>query len=330
VIWASTLVAMLVVATQGSSPSRSAVPLQSYDTLRSGDGRVSVVYRPEARSRAETLLRYFDESLPLPGLPVGVPMRAEIVLAPSEALFERAVGARVPEWGAAVAIPAESRIVLPGYGSNRGRWNEPRTLRHEWAHLGLHGYLDGLRIPRWFSEGYAEWASGGWNWEGGWKLRLLLARDGSRLDSLDLRWPRSRTQAEAAYLLSASAVEYLATASSDRALEIFLTRWREMEDFEAAFRVTFGQTSGNFESDWKKFVKRRYGWLFVLSHSAVFWAVLTLASVLMWRTRRAGRRLQMARLRASEIPERPAYWLPLDGAGGMSLAAKGKVTRPPG
>jgi hypothetical protein len=328
-----TVVAMMVVVTGGAHPIQAAVQtvgqIQPYEVLASSDDRVTVLFRPEARERAETLLLYFTEAAPLPGLPSDLPRRAEIVLAPSETLFEEAVGGRVPEWGAAVAIPSEFRIVLPGFGSSRGPWNDPRTLRHEWAHLGLHGYLRGLRVPRWFSEGYAEWASGGWSWSEGWRLRLLLAREGNRLDSLDLRWPRSRTQAEAAYLLSASAVEYLATGTSERALEIFLSRWRETENFEAAFRSTFGQSSGKFEGNWKKFVKRRYGWLFVLSHSAVFWAVLSVASVLMWRTRRGRRRLQMAGLRAREIPELPAYWLPPPGEGGMGLADGKGVARPP-
>lgn len=323
-----TFVALFVVAAEGASPVQPPVQpqAQQYDTLRSTTRGVSVLYRPEAVGRAETLLRFFEASLPLPGLPPGVPTRVEIVLAPSELLFGEAVGGRVPEWGAAVAIPGLSRIVLPGYGSDRGRWNEPQTLRHEWAHLGLHEYLEGLRVPRWFSEGYAEWASGGWSWSEGWRLRLLLARDGSRLDSLDLRWPRSRTEAQSAYLLSASAVEYLARGTSERGLEIFLARWREMEDFEGAFRSTFGLTTGRFENDWKKFVKRRYGWLFVLSHSAVFWAVLTMASVLMWRTRRRHRRLQMAHLRAREISDLPAYWLPPGSNGGTGLAGTHGVT----
>lgn len=319
------MIRLLTFAAVWVLAAEAASQVQPYDTLRSTTRDVSVLYRPEAVERAESLLRYFEASPQLPGLPPGVPTRAEIVLAPSEALFEEAVGGRVPEWGAAVAIPDLSRIVLPGFGSDRGTWNSPQTLRHEWAHLGLYEYLEGLRVPRWFSEGYAEWASGGWDWSEGWRLRLLLARDGSRLDSLDLRWPRSRTEAQSAYLLSASAMEYLATGTSERGLEIFLSRWREMGDFERAFRSTFGLTSGRFESDWKKFVKRRYGWLFVLSHSAVFWAVLSAASVLMWRTRRGRRRLQMARLRASEIPELPAYWLPPDGDGGMGLAGTQSV-----
>ena len=91
--------------------------------------------------------------------------------------------------------------------------------------------------------------------------------------------------------------------------------------FEASFRSTFGVTTGQFEEDWKEYVKDRYGWLFVLSHSAIFWLVLTLGSVLLWRIRRHRNRLKMARLRAREIPERPAYWLVGGTAGGPAPGA---------
>jgi len=324
------LAAVLLTASRGTAQT----PGPAYDTLRDSSDRIRVLHTAPAADRARALLDYFSGMAPLPGLPVGVPREAEIVLAPSEKAFASAAGGRVPEWGAAVAVPSETRSVLPGYGSDRGRWNEPHTLRHEWAHLGLHGYLEGLRIPRWISEGYAEWASGGWAWTQSWKLRVALAGRGGSLDSLALSWPRGRTAAESAYLLAGSAVEYLASSTSERGLEIFFRRWRETGDFQNSFRQTFGVTTGQFEEDWKKYVKRRYGWLFVLSHSAVFWALLALSSFLLWRIRRHRNRLKMASLRAREIPDRPAYWLPPDQNrptdSGTGLATEDPTTRPPG
>ncbi len=55
-------------------------------------------------------------------------------------------------------------------------------------------------------------------------------------------------------------------------------------------------------------MRRRYGWLFVLSHSAVFWLTLTLALLVLVRIRRGRDREAMARLRATEPPDQPAYW----------------------
>jgi hypothetical protein len=46
----------------------------------------------------------------------------------------------------------------------------------------------------------------------------------------------------------------------------------------------------------------------VLSHSTVFWLTLALALLVMARVRRARKREGMARLRAGEPPDQPAWW----------------------
>lgn len=303
---------LLCVAAISPPPLPDAPPDQDasvYSALtRAG---ITVHYATGDSLRAERLLNLLVNAPDLPGLPPGLPAAADVYLAASEADLLEFAGGRVPEWSAGVAIPSTGTIVLPMYAGDRTRgWSEERVLRHEWAHLGLHEYLRGLRIPRWFSEGYAEWASGGWNAAEGWRLRIAMA--GGRtppLDSLALRWPGDRASAEVAYMLSATAVEYLVAASGERGLALFLSRWRERTSFEAALRGTFGVTSGQLEEDWGRYVRRRYGWLLVLSQSLVFWALLgTLLAVMVVVRRRRGR-WRMARLRAAELPDDPAFWL---------------------
>jgi hypothetical protein len=201
-------------------------------------------------------------------------------------------------------------MVVPGFGSQRTRgWSEARVIRHERAHLGLHQFLTGLQVPRWFDEGYAEWASGGWTPTEGWRLRVAFAMGNAPpLDSLVLDWPRDRASAQLAYLLSATALEYLVRESGERGLRLFLERWREQGSFNRAFRRTYGVTLGQFEEDWKKYVRRQYGWLFVLSHSVIFWLTLALALLVMVRIRRGRDREAFARLRAGEPPDEPAFW----------------------
>ena len=272
---------------------------------------VTVHYSPGDSLRAERVLGLLEGFAGLPGIPPGLPSEARVYLAPSEAAFEALAGGAVPEWGAGVALPSARTIVLPLFAGDRTRGgSEARVIRHEWAHLGLHEYLEGLRVPRWFSEGYAEWASGGWNAAEGWRLRLAMA--GGRtppLDSLALDWPADRASAEIAYMLSATAVEYLVTGSGERGMALFLARWREGKSFEGALRGTFGVTSGQLEGDWNKYVRRRYGWLLVLSQSLVFWAFLGIVLAGMVVVRRRRSRLRMARLRATEPPDDPAFWL---------------------
>ncbi|NNF27546.1 MAG: hypothetical protein HKN73_10030, partial [Gemmatimonadetes bacterium] len=189
--------------------------------------------------------------------------------------------------------------------------DEAQTLRHEWAHLALAKRMEGLRIPRWFNEGYAEWAAGGWLSGGGWKLSVALALDGApSLDSLSIGWPAGREHAQVSYLLSASVIEYLVQSSGERGLERFFDEWRRQESFDGALRAVFGATPGQLEGDWRKWARRRYGWLMIVSHSTVFWAILSIGLVAMVWVRRRYRREQMARLRAGEPPDAPVFWTP--------------------
>ena len=108
-------------------------------------------------------------------------------------------------------------------------------------------------------------------------------------------------------------MEYLIQESGERGLRIFLERWQAEGNFDHAMRQVYGLTVGQFEEDWKGYVRKRYGWLFVLSHSSVFWVTLALALLLMVRIRRGRNREAMARLRAGEPPDAPAFWA--DGEG---------------
>ncbi len=285
-------------------------PDARYRQMTDPDGRVTVHYTPGDSARAARTLSFLAGQPPLPALPPSVPDSVRVYLAPDEAAFDSLTGGRIPEWGAGVAVPGLRTIVMPAF-SERGSsgWSEARTLRHEWAHLGLHQWLQGLRIPRWFDEGYAEWASGGWDAEQGWQLRVALARGAlPDMDSVSLAWPRDRSQAQLAYMLAGTAFEYLIRTSGERGVELLLERWREERSFSTALRRVYGVTPGQFEEDWQEYVKDRYGWLFVLSRSAVFWLFLALALLVLFWIRRRRQRREMARLRATEPPESPAFW----------------------
>jgi hypothetical protein len=281
---------------------------EAYRTLVGSRARVS--FAPRDSLVAERVLELLHGLPALPGLPDTVPSGVEALLAHSPRAFDELTGGAVPEWRAGVAIPSRNWLVMPtGEGVRVVDGEGLRTLRHEWAHLGLHGYLGDLRVPRWFDEGYAQWASGGFDAMEAWRLRVLIAAGRApAMDSLDLRWPRAREDARTAYLFAASAVTYVLEAGGSEGLRHFLDRWRAERSFEAAFRSTFGLSTSQFEGDWKRHVKRRYGWLFVLSHSAVFWLLLALVLLFMVQGRRRWNREKLARLRAGELPDTPAFW----------------------
>ena len=297
--------------------AEGAVPRQEPPGWETVAGQRASVHHRRQEGLAERVLRFLEEQPPLPGIPPDLPRDVSVYLAPDEEAFRELTGGRAPEWGAGVALPDRGVLVLPTYASARTMGGDRgRVLRHEWAHLGLHQHLGDRRIPRWLDEGYAEWA-GGWDRTEVWRVRLLLASGRAPpLDSLTLEWPRDAASAQAAYLLSATAVEYLVSESGERGLALFLERWREGGSFEEALRSTYGVTSGQLEEDWRKHVKERYGWLVVLSHSVVLWSALAVLLLFLFGARRRRDRERMARLRAGEVPERPAYWLGEEGAEG--------------
>jgi len=296
--------------------------------------RVRVHFTRRDALVAERVRSLLDSQAPLPGLPPELPTGVDVVLAHSSRAFDELTGGSVPEWRAGVAIPSLNMIVVPtGEGGSAVDDEGLRTLRHEWAHLGLAAYLGDLRAPRWFDEGYAQWASAGFDAMEAWRLRVLIAVGRApSMDSLALRWPTDREEARTAYLLAASAVTYLLQNGGEQGLRTFLDRWREQRSFGMAFRRTFGLTPGQFEEDWRAHVKRRYGWLFVVSHSAVFWLVLALVLLVMFRARRSRNRERLARLRADELPESPAWWDARDGGDEPRTGADGRAnggTDPP-
>jgi len=322
---------MLVVAARIIGFTPAVVSAQVPDSL---DGelyaeltglRGTIHFAPGDSMVAERVLYLLGSQRPLPGLPDTLPNGVIAVLAHTPEAFDELAGGVLPEWRAGVAIPAQNMLVIPtGEGPRVLDGEGRRTLRHEWAHLGLHGYLGDLRVPRWFDEGYAQWASGGFDATEAWRLRVLLAMGRApAMDSLELRWPVGRERARTAYLLAASAVTYLLESSGERGLVVFLERWRSERSFDRALRLTFGVTPGQFEEDWKRHVRDRYGWLFVMSRSGVFWMFLALVLLFMVRVRQTRNREKMARMRASEPPDDPAYWIDVGGRGGPGAPPSG-------
>ena len=155
------------------------VPYRWLDTERA-----RIYFADEDARVAERVGQLLDVQRPLPGLPDSVPSGVHAVLAHTPAAFDEITGGVVPEWRAGVAIPSLNMLVMPaGEGVPVFEGDGLRTLRHEWAHLGLHARLGDLRVPRWFNEGYAQWASGGFDATEAWRLRVMIATFNDRASS---------------------------------------------------------------------------------------------------------------------------------------------------
>ena len=61
----------------------------------------------------------------------------------------------------AFAVPQENLIVIDYGRLNRRYPHRKNLLKHELVHLLLHTHISGNRLPKWFEEGVAQWASDG-------------------------------------------------------------------------------------------------------------------------------------------------------------------------
>lgn len=308
----------------GAAPSISGVQAaaaaqlaQEHDSVRID--HVVYHFAPGGERLARRLGAVTREAPPLPAIPVEVfAAPVHVWLASDEASFRSLAGGAPPEWGAGVAVlgPGAERIVLPAFGTGRVTTADlPRVLRHELAHVALDRWLGDARVPRWFHEGYSRWAAGELDFEAVWQLRLAFALgDVPPLDSLGLDWPAGRIDANVAYLLSASAIDYLVAEGGVLGLQRMLERWRASGDLDQAMRATYGVTVAQFEEDWRKHVRSRYGWALVLTNSVIFWAIAGLLLTLLYVRRRRRDRGRLERMSATDPPDFPDWWNdPLEG-----------------
>ena len=306
--------ALALLAAGSFSPAASQAPTP--ERLRAG--ALVIHHAPGDARLAARLGEITAAAPPLPAIPADVfDEPVDVYLAPDERAFVELSGGSPPEWGAGIALLGEGRerVVLPAYATERlSPSGLPRVLRHELAHVALHRWLGDARVPRWFHEGYGRWAAGELDFEAEWQLRLAFATNRAPpLDSIALDWPASRLEAGIAYLLSASTIDYLVAEGGVRGLENLLRRWRESGDLDQAMRRTYGVTVGQFEEDWRKHVRQRYGWALILTHTAVFWAIAAVLLVILVLKRRRRDRIRYDQMIHTDPPDQPEWWLDEEG-----------------
>jgi hypothetical protein len=249
-----------------------------------------VVAGPARAALAIHLAEAADPIRRWPGLGTVDTLPLTLVLVRDSAAMAATFRGRAPGWGAGFAMPATRTIII------RADLEDPEaTLRHELAHLALHSAVR-IRLPLWFDEGYAAWASG--EWERLEFLRMGAALAGvtpPSLTALDGMLRGSARTADVAYALATSAVVDLARRNPSGRLDPLLQRLVAGTDFETAIRETTGLTLSQYEDAWQRDVRVRYNlatWLL----AGGFWAVAAGAVILATWLRRVSDRPRRAAL----------------------------------
>ncbi len=262
-------------------------------------GRFTVGAAPHDAPLARSLLASAAARDTFPWLPPPS-ARVLILIAPDRRRFAELVGPYAPEYGAAIAVPAEQRIVMQGSRAGSDAGDPRQVLRHELAHLALHEAMGGL-LPRWFDEGYASLAAGEWSRDEVIATNLALAWRGvPSLEALDSAFMGGAVRASGAYALAHRAVVELAALDPERGLSLFFRYWRDERRIDPAIRLAYGLTQGQFEERWRRNTRRRYGALAIFADLTVGAIILLIVLVPMHVARRRRDRERLARMVAQE------------------------------
>jgi hypothetical protein len=306
-------------------PAPALAAAQSSEAQRLDGGRFTFVALPADLALARSLLAEAQRNDSFPGLP-RPREQVLIAIAPDSRRFREWTGAGAPDWGAAIAIPSERRIVMQGSGAGSGAGDPRAVLRHELAHLALHERL-GMLPPRWFDEGYAGYAAGEWSRDEVLSANIGLVLHGipASLDSLEDGFHGGASRASGAYALAYRAVSDMAALDTRRGLSLFFDYWKQSGSMDVAMRKAFGLTQSGFETQWRARTMRRYGALAVIANLSLLFALLAFLLIpLLWSRRRRDRR-RMTVLRVAEAAsEREARASALD-----ALLAAALTTPPP-
>ncbi|MBX6331109.1 MAG: hypothetical protein IRY91_04605 [Gemmatimonadaceae bacterium] len=274
--------------------------------MRLDRGRFTAVAYPVDVPLARSLLDSAVANDTFPGLPRPT-QRTLIAVAPDARRFRDWVGSGAPEWGAAIAIPDEQRIVMQGSRAGSDAGNPFQVLRHELAHLALHEWMGSLP-PRWFDEGYASYSAGEWGRDEVLSASLGLVLHGlPSLDSLDQGFSAGASRATGAYALAYRVVAEMAALDPERGLTLFFKYWKATGSMDTALRQAYGLTESAFEARWRERTLRRYGGLAVLANLSLVFGVIGVIIVPLYiMRRRRQRRALAAMLAADEAAERAA------------------------
>lgn len=246
--------------------------------MRVGD--VTVVAWPGMEDLAIGLAEEADRPALWPGLGRRSAGPIRLIVVPDAATFSTVTRGRAPAWGAGVAVPGARTIMLRADAADI-----TRTLRHEVAHLVLDGAVRARR-PLWFDEGYATWAAGEFDRIDGLALNLAVVRGAvPEFPALDESLRGSAGEADAAYALAATAVIELAARNPTGSIEPLITRLADGASFDDAVLATTGLTTGRFEIEWRRAVRRRYG-LLAWTAAGGLWLIVATVVLVAARVRR--------------------------------------------
>jgi len=206
-------------------------------------------------------------------LELAVASPVKVFLCASDEVFGKLTGNYVPHWGAGVADPTQSVIVLKSPGLTEDRDGFPKLVKHELVHIMVGQSVKYPRkLPRWFSEGIATLFSYDEHFSSGKSISKALLSDSIiPLDEIDEVLKFHQAKAALAYEESYSFTLFLQEKFGLSALVNLIHALNNDLTFEKTFTQIFGAGLFELELEWYEFLEKKYRWRFLLDFETFLW-----------------------------------------------------------
>lgn len=248
------------------------------------DRRSSYMIYPADDIYADSALYYLDRFERTLADLLDFPLDTVVTLfiANSEDDFRRDAGSMIPDWGAAVALPMRSVIVIKSPKHIRTGKSFRELIGHELTHIMLHRATEGRWLPRWIHEGVAMHVSGEWDIgqdilvaRAAWTGNLIHLH---RLEGLS---EFNGAQANLAYTESYLAVADLLRGGDQLILADLVAIYEKNQDFYRSFRIVAGVDYNIWINKWLERTSMRYHFLLFVFDSRILWLLLPLFFILL-------------------------------------------------
>lgn len=195
--------------------------------------------------------------------------------------FNRIIGGRMPDWGAAAAIGEKKLIVMKSPDSFNLNKSLRELIAHEYTHLIIDKKSFFYEPPRWFNEGMAMLMSTEWSWTNNLSMNNA-ALFGNFIPLSDIQMVNRfhESKANLAYSESYLAVKYLIDNYSNKSLRIFLDNFSRTGNLDSALYHAAGATEVEFEREFKDYLNKRYNFASLFMDTIFFWIGLAFVVII--------------------------------------------------
>ena len=216
------------------------------------------------------------------GIEQGKSFNIDCIIASNKKEFSELLGHNTPDWLAGVMDYRDNIIILksPEF-DNISHQQYERTIKHELVHYLQNTVVPLSITPNWFDEGIAEYLVKSHDI----RSQIILSRALNKeklipLDKLNFAISPNRTKSRLAYSESASVVDFLVIAYGEEAVRKILKGIRKGLTFAEAWKLATGMNYDYLGFHWKKYIKKRYKYIFLLDFKYLIWLIMPVLVIL--------------------------------------------------